>query len=398
MANIDSVVFSTTNPTKGEEVTATVKFRAYADANFDISFANVSSSTAITVKGSTPPPPPPPPTGDPRGALWERTDLVFGSQVGAWDENCSTLAVSACLAAAKAADIRVIRWQMWQEPQTQGSAAFVQGIKTIQEAGAMPLLGLPPIYNEQYPGGSDPWSYSWQQFMVETACPLGVVLFEMGNEPDNYGGLTATEYFNTLWVNVPNLKAYARSLGYNIFIGGPAWANTYTENLADYETFLSMCKANYVADGNADWIPDFVSSHCYLRTPTDNDNVTDMQTMINEWGSVWDSLREYINSEFAGLTYKGGTYPISKMIKIVNSEWNWTIDNGMTQNQSFMNAYIEAMFAEMTAAAPDGSQRVWMSNQFTVTSQGGGAMDMLQPNGTPNPEYNSYKTASTRES
>jgi hypothetical protein len=409
MANIDSVTFSTTNPTKGEEVTATVKFRAYADADFNISFANASSSTPITVQGSTPPPPPPPPpppSGDPRGALFDRTDLVFGSQIGAWDENCSTLSgVPLAVTNAEAADIRVIRWQMWQVPQALGGAQttadFLAGIEAIQAVGAIPLLGLPPIYNEQYPGGTDPWSYAWQQFMVAQACPKGVVLFEMGNEPDNYGNLTATEYFNTLWVNVPPLKAYARSLGYEIFVGGPAWANSYlpaTENdTGDMETFLSLCKASYTANNNdRDWIPDFISTHCYLESPSQNATTADAQVQITAWGTFYDDLRTYINTEFAGLTDQG--YPIAQEIKLVNSEWNWTIEESNTtypQTTAFMDYYIPAMFDMMTAAAPDGSQRVWMSNQFTLVSQQGNPMDMLEVNGTAKPEYTAYKAAST---
>ena len=54
---------------------------------------------------------------DPRGALFDRTDLVGSAQIGAWDMDGGT-AVNNAVARAKvvAAHVKVIRWQMWRPP------------------------------------------------------------------------------------------------------------------------------------------------------------------------------------------------------------------------------------------------------------------------------------------
>src|ERR1700722_3544260 len=160
MANIDSVTFNKSQPfTPGEEVTATVTFRPYSSTNFDVAVANPSKSVAITVQAANSPPPTPPVTpptppvvADPRGSMWNRTDLVYGAQVGAWDEDGGNLThVTQVQTNVKAAKIRLIRWQMWVTPcairnsSCQTTSNFQTGIQTIKSVGAIPLIGLPPI-------------------------------------------------------------------------------------------------------------------------------------------------------------------------------------------------------------------------------------------------------------
>ena len=203
----------------------------------------------------------------------------------------------------------------------------------------------------------------------------------MANEPDNalYGRLTAAQYFHDYWVNVPRLKAYARSLGHTIYVGGPAWAGWFPRDLADVETFLTLCKQAYYAHGrDPAWIPDFVSVHLYGGGPA-----TGGQARIAMWGSLFDQLRVWIDAHM----------PHGRSIKLANSEYNYGIqaNAGMTwHDQAAMTAYYNAMFAMAKAKAPDGSQRLWMMNQFCIDSNNGG-LDLLNPNGTVRPAYIAFR-------
>lgn len=331
-------------------------------------------------------PAPAPPAGN---AVFNRTDLIYGSQIGAWDTNGGAVASNPlAFSNARRADIRVVRFQMFDRPAelggTESTATFDSALATIHHLGAIPLIDLPPNSGRQLPGGPEPWSYQWQQWVVQHAVAKGAVLFEMANEPDNLlnGGLTAAQYFYRYWVDVPRLKAYARSLGYTIYIGGPAWAGWYPDDLAQIETFLRLCKRAYYAHGdNRDWIPDFVSVHLYGGGPS-----TGGQAQINRWGHLFDRLRVWMDANM----------PYGRQIKLVNSEYNYAIQaqEGTTwQDQAAMTAYYNAMFAMARAKAPDGSQRLWMMNQFCIDS-GNSGLDLLNPDGTVRPAYIAFKANS----
>ena len=64
-----------------------------------------------------------------RNALFNRTDLIYGSQIGSWDMNGGAVASNpVAFNNAKAADIRVVRFQMFDRPTDLGgteSAATV---------------------------------------------------------------------------------------------------------------------------------------------------------------------------------------------------------------------------------------------------------------------------------
>jgi hypothetical protein len=277
---------------------------------------------------------------------------------------------------------------MWNIPQalggTQTTADFNTGLNGIINLGCEPLIGLPPIWNQQGPGGTDPWTYAWQQWMVSTAGSR-VRLYEMGNEPDNYLSMTGQQYYDTLWApNVPALKAYARSLGLTIFIGGPAWANSTSASLTQIETWLAACKAGYIANGNnLDYLPDFVSTHTYPNT-AQNDTQAHTQAAINAWGQFYVDLRAYIATTFAGITSSG--YPVASQLLLVNSEYNDTIDTAWAGNtQTYTDFYFNAMFYMFRNVA-----NLWAAVQFTIASHSGGALDLLNTDGTAKPEYTSF--------
>ncbi len=337
-------------------------------------------------------------TGDPRGELFQARNLIYGSHIGAWDLDGGTAVKDpTAVANVQAAQIRVIKWQMWKPPcelrsdDCQTTADFNAGIDGIRALGAEPLIGLPPIWDRQCAGAADAWSTEWQQWIIRTAGSR-VRLYEMSNEPDNYCGMSGQQYYDSLWVQVPGLKAYARSLGLRIFVGGPGWATSDDAALAQLQDWLAAAKASYLAnDNDRDWLPDFVSTHTYLKTPSENDSQAHAQARIDYWSGFYTDLRAHIDTTFAGLTDNG--YPIAEELKLADTEWNDTIDNDWPGNdsQEWTDFYYQAMFSMLREAG------VWMSNQSTIASHTGGALDLLKPDGTPKPAYNSYKSVSTTD-
>jgi hypothetical protein len=83
----------------------------------------------------------------------------------------------------------------------------------------------------------------------------------------------------------------------------------------------------------------------------------------------------------------------SRFLKLADTEWNDTIDNDWPGNdsQEWTDFYYQAMFSMLREAG------VWMSNQSTIASHTCGALDLLKPDGTPKPAYNSYKSVSTTD-
>lgn len=379
---------------------------AYGETTLDLSWTASTDNVAVTqyeiriLPG---------PATDPRGEPLTVAGPIKGTQIGAWDTDGGLLKTSTGgRALMQAAGTKLVRLQMWRTPSdlggTQTTADFNSLLDTARNlasrytdayrngyGNAILMIGLPPIWNEQYPGQPDPWSLAWQKWMIDkTVAALGTaaatdVIFEMGNEPDNYGTLTAQQYYDTLWkVNVPQLKAYARfTYGIDIKVGGPAWANSYAANLTDIQTWLTDCK-NDIGTYGLDIVPDFVSTHCYLVTPTENDTVPHAQARIDQWATFYRDLRTAIRTTFSGLTDRG--YPITEQIKTVCSEYQYTIDNANTQDtdQVWTDHYMRAMHDMFKAAG------VWASVEFTAASHTGGALDLLTTSGTAKPLYSSF--------
>jgi Glycosyl hydrolase catalytic core len=333
---------------------------------------------------------------DPRHPVFNRKDLIYGSQ---FYHSAPVLpGQQPAYDNAQALRLRAIRYQDAAIPTTLGGKlpppTFHAGIDAIHSLGAVPLIGIPPIGVHNTASGSDPWSYRWQRWVVVDAAACGAVLFEMGNEPNNptYQDYTAAEYFDNLWVNVPRLKAHARKLGHTIYLGGPATTGFCSKggNITWVRQWLSMCQARYEDTGNRDWIPDYVSVHCYGGAPASN--AGSIPQAMSHLSANFDTLRKLLNSmdgPVAGFT--------GRIIKLVNSEYDIGIKatiGDTWQNQAVMDDYFSAIFAMAHAASPvDGQQRVWMMNQFCVIGSSAGG-DLLNPDGTPRPAYHVFKAHS----
>ncbi|SFJ60382.1 glycoside hydrolase family protein [Planctomicrobium piriforme] len=330
-------------------------------------------------------------------SLFDRKDLVFGSEIGAWDQDGGTaLKNPQDRSHIRDARIRIIRWGLWAKfeyMQEGGStprqtlARFNEVVDGIADVGAIPCIKLPPIWPKQGDAAIDAWNIGWLKEIVKNAGKR-VPLYEFANEPDWYQKWDAATY-SAHWKRVvPELKKYARSQGFEIFVGGPAMANSYPQNVAYLEEFLKQTAAAYRESGNRDVVPDFVSSHTYL-TEKENSTPASMLARIDAWGNFYDQVRRAIDSAYQGLNDPSGK-PLAPQIKIADSEFNYTINNKNTlaEDQAYADAYVQAMYRMLRR------HDVWMANIFTIASHKGGALDLLNADGSPKPLYKSFKAVS----
>jgi hypothetical protein len=322
---------------------------------------------------------------------FDRTDMIYGSEIF-WSHlptgGSPSLGTSATARAnASTLGIRSVRFQGQNIPGTLGGkqtggasysvANWTSSLNTIVAIGAVPApIGLPPTGTPTWCGGTDPvvtsgagltaTGYSFWQWLVTNSVSY-TQLFECCNEPTNYGSAygctTVQNYFDMFWTHVPQLKAWARSQGYpEIYVGGPALSGSTNNKFNGMQSFLSLCLARYNADGNEDWIPKFVSAHFYGGGSNTGGGAyfTDSSTGV---GPNCDNLRTWINANM----------PSQFDIKIANTECNYAIGSNPGTDygsQSAETTYLDNYFACVTAAAPDGSQRFWMSNQFCIEASG----------------------------
>lgn len=338
--------------------------------------------------------------GDPR-------DQIFcyswnGSQLGAWDMDggkpITDPAINA--AAGNGLGLNVIRYEMWHQPCALSTADTsnpgVTCTTTAQFDGAVngirganlsadPLVVLPPIVNtgldnNQCPDStvaSQKVSLDWAKWMVQRATLDGVELFELSNEPNNYcaTSLGTIAQYEAFWDSyVPALRQYARDNHMNhVFIGGPSWTNFESWDLAALNDFVDHTHDQYAShSNNFDYVPDFVSVHTYL-TGTQNTSQAAAQTQIDAWKQRFIDLRAHITSKWTGVTRNG--YAVGNMVKVVDSEYNDTIDAASTINdsQAWCDFYYGAMFDMGNTSG------IWGWVQFTLAAKDNGAMNLIDP-------------------
>lgn len=319
-------------------------------------------------------------------SVFKRTDFIYGSEIGAWDTNGSNAVnLPACRHKVKEVGIRVIRFGNWTKLNTHEAVErFSHAIDNIRSLGAYPVIKLPPIWDKQCNGAPDAWNLDWLKRIIQVAGNR-VQLYEFANEPDNYCKWDAATYASYWEQTVPSLKAYARSLGFEIYIGGPALANSYPEDVRWISTFLEAEKLAYEKSGNRDYIPDFVSTHTYL-TEQQNADIDKMQRTVQAWGMFYDNVHHTIDQTFAGMKDPAGV-PLAPQIPIADSEYNFTINkaNALQNSPTFTEAYLRAMFAMFR------EHHIWMANLFTLQSHDGQALDLLTTACTTKPLYSAYK-------
>jgi hypothetical protein len=342
--------------------------------------------------------PQPPPLLD--RSIFDKPYMIYGSEIGAWNmDGGNAVSNPVCRQKVMEAKIRVIRWGNWAkfDDMTQGGskprqtlAQFSHAVDGIRSLGAYPFIKLPPVWDKQCDKALDYWNIEWLKQIIKNAGNR-VQLYEFANEPNNYCHWDASAYADNWLKTVPQLKKYARSLGFEIYVGGPAWSNSYPHDIARLRTFLDAVKKDYALHHDRDAVPDFISTHTYL-TEQENATIDNMHKAVDGWGSFYDALRANIDEAFSGMNDANGK-PLGPQIKLADSEYDFTINDANSQqdNQDFTEAYVKTMMHMVRA------HNIWLANQFTIHSHHGQAKDMLTEACAAKPLYNSYKAISAAD-
>jgi hypothetical protein len=195
-------------------------------------------------------------------------EFIFGTEIGGWRhdgryDGHPVLVNEACQDLSRAANISVYRWLPWDRFTDQGGdmprEQFDNVIDGIMNLDAEPFIKLPPGAPRHFirEPAVDP---AWLKEIVSQAGSR-VNLYEFTNESNYYGRWSAQRYTEE-WINVvPELRRHARSLGFEIQIGGPAFSGA---ELSYITVFLRGVKAEYERTGDADLLPAFISWHHYM--------------------------------------------------------------------------------------------------------------------------------------
>ena len=310
-------------------------------------------------------------------------------------------------------------------------------------------VNVPAYFNQAWYGddASNADILAWDKWIVLHATDDGVELFELGNEPDNYCAMTMntisagscdassgaregeydpatnSDYYCMWQFVVPQLRSYARDLDSEFFIGGPGWAGSTIDgggiqpDDVQIERFVDDFKADYVSHSDdADYLPDFISSHSYLMDSTTNYGhvtgntcdgsggysggpgstescltaaETQATELIGQFSTYFANVQSKIDSDFptsSGYTVDGTE--IQDMIKLADTEYNDTIDPGYTDlnaNSTWTDWYYDAMFNMFSDAG------LWNTSQFSGSSNNG-ALDLVTTgDATPTAAYYSLQ-------
>jgi len=339
-----------------------------------------------------------PPTID--KSFFERKDILYSSEIASWSlldgrfdgqymlnyknscPNCSKL--------SKEAKIPVVRWAPWStfpdqispldgKPGTLTYEQFnniIDGIRNTLDAH--PFIKLQPIYDTSF--CPDTWGVdnliSMNKSIIKAAGSR-VQLYEFANEivlqckwfGPGIGGVKAGQY----WLKIaPVLKKYARSLGFEIYIGGPSSLS----DAAEIHDFLYTIRMAYNSNPDPDMIPDFITWHEYPNADTNN-----VLTSLPPIAARIDAIK----SSIANLMPE-----FKNQIKLVVSEYNIHSD-GMAHYYEGGRPIWYANFLKLLR-----EKDVFMANQFLMASNtvDGSGMDLITFRGTPSSYYDAFKQAS----
>jgi hypothetical protein len=191
--------------------------------------------------------------------------------------------------------------------------------------------------------------------------------------------------------NMPALKKYARSLGFNILTvgyvgisGGTGWGNSVSSpNTRSMTEFMTAVHAAYVAHGNdPDYIPDAVSIHAYPYSP-DFSATTPLSTIIAYFDN-WTKANRAVIDRIWGTT-------IGARIKLVVSEWNAGTDTWPGFSDTRVNDFYTAWLHMLRR---DG---YWMADCFALASNDTQPFDMIREDGSTRRQYATFKSVSTSD-
>jgi hypothetical protein len=403
------------------------------------------------------------PSGAPSGSpavpatgLLARTDLIYGSEIGAWENNGGpAVANPAVVREIRAAKVSLIRYSVYDcftgqrcgrnnHQGTQSEAAFQQAIRGITTTdGAIPWIKFLPVARGNIrgvtgsifcpPGDGSDWGMNVpvdkKVLAAIAAVYKGPIILEDNNEAEydcaRFWGFSSegdqgvsTDLGKMFSATMPPLLSYAKSLGFSDVVsvgyigisGGPGWNDPCSATSSGpfgyscsipttyVDEFNQAAHAAYVSSGNnPDYIPEAESVHSYCHSPdftsTKGYPVPDAECYA--WQRQWiATARQEVDSIWGNA--------IGSQIRFAVSEWSGGAYNPRADSWAgysnggmpgYVAGYLKVLRGDGTTTG-DGDG-YWSATLFNLSSnpQGNG-YNLIQPDGKPSDYYPAFRAAS----
>jgi len=356
-------------------------------------------------------------------SLKDRTDLIYGSEIGAWltDGGAAVDPSTPVPQLVKDAGITSVRFAVYDAftdavdptgtPGTIKRSDFDHAIDgIINTLGCVPIIKLLPICRDEINGKIGtifvpPLSdlgmvLPWHKMVVKQAGPR-VRIYESSNELEydawrkwGFAGAGAvgvsTAIGHEYAANMPALRKYAREqLGFSIYTvgyvgisGGFEWGNTIqSPRTRACQEFNEALYEDYLAAGkDPDYIPDAISYHAY---PLGSDFLGD--TSIDDVIAYYDAL----TTAWRNILLQVWGDTIGSNIKMAVSEWNAGTWNSSVQWPGFLDGRVDTFYTKFLQLLKD--RGYWFANQFAIASNPTQMYDMINADGTVRSQYYAFK-------
>lgn len=359
------------------------------------------------------------------GALLDRRDFIYGSEIGAWrtDGRPAVDPTTPVPALVKAAKIPVVRFAVYDvftdmldplgNPGTQSRTRFDAALDGIRNnLNAEIVFKLLPNSRDTIttkpgtiyapPKDKLTLNLGYSKEIIKQAGPR-IRIYESSNELEynayklwgfsSAGAVGVSTIIGQHYAqNMPALKKYARSLGFEIISigyvgvsGGTGWGDSVVRpRTRTIVEFMTAVHDAYVASGyDPDYIPDAVSYHAY---PYSGDFL--VGTPLSEVIAYYDALTAAWRAEINAIW--GPT--IGPKIKLVCSEWNAGSWNSTYQWPGFQDQRVNDFYAAFLQMLRRNNY--WMANQFALASNSTRPYDLINTDGTPARQYETFKAVS----
>jgi hypothetical protein len=385
-------------------------------------------------------------SGDPvTTALLARKDLIYGSEIGAWRTSGkpavdTTTSIPASVQAAKVPLIRFSQYDSFSgvtNPNgttgTESRTTFDSAIDGIRNnLKAEPLIKLLPIAPDQMGNplaptpdgtvfcppatGTATQNLGIYQDLVQQAGSR-VRFYESSNEMEytcagkwgfpSAGSVGVSKRLGEHYAqNMPALKKYARTLGFEIISigyigvsGGTGWGDSIASpNTRSMTEFMTAAHDAYVANGNdPDYIPDVVSIHAYPHSPDFGFSYNSSTGTVTSAGNTTDQIIQYFdNWSTANRSVINSIWgpTLGPNIKLAVSEWNAgnSVWPGFTATSGDNVSYFYTQWLTMLRR-----NNFYLADQFAIASNDSSNHDMIREDGFLRQQYYAFKDVATAD-